>query len=101
MTAGASLKPDSASSSPASRGGSGTRRSTENTAAESVGDSTAPMSTASCQLMSSSRCAATATTPTDAAVPRTASDPAAGTAWRMSRHEVVRPPSARITTSAA
>ena len=36
MTTGASLKPDSASSIPASRRGSGTRRSTEKTAAASV-----------------------------------------------------------------
>ena len=49
ITTGASLKPDSASSRPPSRGGSGTLRSTEKTAAESVGASTAPISSASCQ----------------------------------------------------
>ena len=38
MTTGASLKPDSASSIPVIRRGSGTRRSTENTAAASVED---------------------------------------------------------------
>ena len=48
-TVGASLSPDSASSAPVRRSGSGTRRSTENTAAASVGDVTAPSSTASCQ----------------------------------------------------
>ena len=46
-TVGASLRPDSASSAPVSRRGSGTTRSTENTAAASVGDVTAPSSTAS------------------------------------------------------
>ena len=101
MTTGASLKPDSASSSPPSRGGSGTLRSTENTAAESVGASTAAMSSASCHPTSSSRCAATPTTPTDTAVPIVASDAAAGTAERIPSQGVVRPPSARITTSAA
>ena len=45
-TTGASLKPDSASSIPVTRRGSGTRRSTEKTAAASVEDSTAPMSSA-------------------------------------------------------
>ena len=38
MTTGASLKPDSASSSPANRRGRGTLRNTENTAAASVDD---------------------------------------------------------------
>ena len=48
-TVGASLRPDSASSAPVSRRGNGTTRSTENTAAASVGDVTAPSSTASSQ----------------------------------------------------
>ena len=48
-TVGASLRPDSASSAPVTVRGSGTRRSTENTAAASVGEVTAPSSTASCQ----------------------------------------------------
>lgn len=43
MTTGASLKPDSASSAPVSRDGSGTLRRTEKTAAASVEDTTAPM----------------------------------------------------------
>ena len=43
---GASLSPDSASSAPVSRLGSGTTRSTENTAAASVGEMIAPSSTA-------------------------------------------------------
>ena len=46
-TVGASFSPDSASSAPVSRLGSGTTRSTENTAAASVGEVTAPSSTAS------------------------------------------------------
>ena len=49
-TVGASLRPDSASSAPVSRFGSGTTRSTENTAAASVGDVTAPSRTAVSQL---------------------------------------------------
>ena len=48
-TVGASLRPDSASSAPTSRCGSGTTRSTENTAAASVGEQTAPSRTASSQ----------------------------------------------------
>lgn len=43
MTTGASLKPDSASSTPVTRAGSGTLRSTEKTAAASVDETTAPM----------------------------------------------------------
>ena len=41
-TVGASLRPDSASSAPRSRCGIGTLRSTEKTAAASVGEVTAP-----------------------------------------------------------
>ncbi len=62
MTAGASLKPDSASRSPPSRLGSGTTRSTENTAAASVLDTMAPSNRASCQFMPSSQCTAAAVT---------------------------------------
>ena len=43
ITTGASLKPDSASSTPVSRDGSGTLRRTEKTAAASVEETTAPM----------------------------------------------------------
>ena len=46
-TVGASLRPDSASSAPDSRFLIGATRSTENTAAASVGDVTAPSSQAS------------------------------------------------------
>ncbi len=52
-TVGASFSPDSDSSVPINRRGSGTTRSTENTAAASVGDVTAPSSTASSQGMPS------------------------------------------------
>ena len=48
-TVGASLKPDSASRAPVIRRGNGTTRSTENTAAASVGEVTAPSRTASSQ----------------------------------------------------
>ena len=47
---GASLRPDSASREPVSLRGNGTCRSTENTAAASVGEVIAPSSTASSQL---------------------------------------------------
>ena len=49
MTTGASLNPDSASSIPLSRRGSGTVLSTENTAAASVELRIAPMSSATVQ----------------------------------------------------
>ena len=48
-TVGASLRPDSASSAPVSRLGSGTTRRTENTAAASVGEQIAPSRIASSQ----------------------------------------------------
>ena len=53
MITGASLTPDSASSVPASRALSGTRRSVEKIAAASVDDRIAPHSTASCHRRSS------------------------------------------------
>ena len=52
-TVGASLSPDSASSVPSTDDLSGTLRRTENTAAASVGDVTAPISTDVSQLRSS------------------------------------------------
>ena len=52
-TVGASLKPDSASRAPVIRRGSGTTRITENTAAASVGEVTAPRRTASSHGMPS------------------------------------------------
>ena len=76
MTAGASLKPDSASSRPATRRGSGSTRSTENTAAASVDDTMAPRSSASCQSIPSSRCAPAAVTTMLTTTPTVASAPA-------------------------
>ena len=101
MTTGASLKPDSASSMPARRRGSGTTRSTENTAAASVEASTAPSRNACTHSTPSRRWAPTATTTTDTAVPTVASTPAGATADRIVDQRVVSPPSARITASAA
>src|SRR6202011_4525007 len=72
-TGGASLKPDSASSSPATRRGNGTTRSTENIAAASVDETIAPSSRASCQFMPSSQCAPAAVTSVDTTMPTVAS----------------------------
>ena len=69
MTTGASLKPDSASSIPDSRLGSGTLRSTAKTAAASVEVTMAPMSSEIVHDSGSSVCAATATTRTDTTTP--------------------------------
>ena len=93
MTAGASLNPDSASSSPATRRGRGTTRSTENTAAASVTDTTAPSSSANCQSIPSSRCAPAAVTTMLTATPTVASTPAGASTRRTSANRVVRPPS--------
>ena len=71
-TVGASLSPDSASRAPVSFFGSGTTRSTENTAAASVGDVTAPSSRASSQGSPSRWCDPTATTATEIATPTVA-----------------------------
>src|SRR5437867_4791004 len=73
-TAGGSLSPDSPSSVPDSRGGSGSLRSTENTAAASVGASTAPSSRASRQPRSSSQRVTTATTSALITTPTVARD---------------------------
>ena len=101
MTAGASLKPDSASSRPASRRGNGSTRSTEKTAAASVEDTMAPSSSASCQSIRSSRCAPTAVITVLITTPTVASAAAGASTLRMSANLVVRPPSTRMTASAA
>ena len=101
MITGASLKPDSASRIPDRREGSGRRRSTEKTAAASVGASTAPSRVAMRQSAPISQCAVAATTTMLTAVPTVASAIAAGTPARTSDQRVVMPPSARIRTSAA
>ena len=100
MTVGASLKPDSASSMPASRAGSGSRRRTEKTAAASVEASTAPRISAVRQSAPSRVCTATATTMTLTPTPSVAIASAVGTDLRTWRQLVVRPPSARINASA-
>ena len=81
-TAGGSLSPDSPSRMPDSRGGSGSLRSTENTAAASVGASTAPSSSASRQPRSSSQRVTAATTSTLTTTPTVARLSAAGAAAR-------------------
>src|SRR5215469_10558308 len=99
-TAGGSLSPDSASSVPDSWGGSGSLRRTENTAAASVGASTAPSRKASRQPSDSSQWDTSATTRMLTATPTVARMSAAGAAARACSQLVVRPPSARISTSA-
>jgi hypothetical protein len=66
-----------------------------------VDDTTAPSSAAVVQSKPSTRCAATAVTATEIAVPTVASTAAAGTVGRIVDQRVVRPPSARMTSSAA
>ena len=84
-----------------SRRGSGTRRSTENTAAASVGEVIAPSSTASCQLSPSTKWPNSAITSTLTATPIVASETPSRITGRISGQGVVRPPSARISISAA
>ena len=100
-TVGASLRPDSASSAPVSRLGSGTTRSTENTAAASVGDVTAPSSSASSQGRPRTKWDARATMVTDTATPTVANETPRRIDGRISRQLVVRPPSARMIARAA
>ena len=100
-TTGASFIPDSSSSAPASRRDTPTPRSTLNTAAASVEDSTAPHRNAVRHSRSSSTCSDTPTTPmltTTATVDSAMPTPSEG---RTASHRVVRPPSMRISTSAA
>ena len=101
MTVGASLKPDSASSRPAMRRGSGSARSTANTAAASVEDTTAPISSDTCQSKPRNRCAPRAVTSALTPTPTVASTPAGASTVLMSPQLVVRPPSIRMIASAA
>ena len=78
-----------------------TTRSTENTAAASVLEITAPSSRASCQFIPSSQCTAAAVTTVLTATPTVASTAAGARTLRMSLKRVVRPPSTRMTASAA
>ncbi len=100
MTTGASLKPDSASSIPVIRWGSGTRRRTEKTAAASVEDRMAATSRAVFQSSRRTNRAASATTPTDTSTPTVESTAAGATERRMPDHRVLRPPSDRMRMSA-
>ncbi len=101
ITAGASLKPDSASSRPATRRGRGRTRRTENTAAASVEETMAPNNSAACQLTPSTRCTPTAVTTMLTITPTVASVAAGARTLRISLNRVVKPPSTRITASAA
>jgi hypothetical protein len=99
-TTGASFIPDSSSSTPARRGRTPTPRSTLNTAAASVEESTAPHRNAARQSRPSSRCSATPTTAmltTTDTVESAMPTPSDG---RTAAHRVVRPPSARMSTRA-
>ena len=80
-TDGGSFRPDSPSSIPERIGGSGSLRSTEKTAAASVGARTAPRSSASRQPRPSSQCVHAATTPMLTTTPTVASAMAAGAAF--------------------
>src|SRR5262252_3409073 len=86
-TAGGSFSPDSASSVPASRGGSGSLRRTENTAAASVGASTAPSRKESRQSSGSSQWDTSATTTIVTATPTVASSNAAGAQARLTERQ--------------
>ena len=79
----------------------GTWRSTEKTAAESVGDVTAPSSTAIHTSSPSTKWPKRVISPTLTAMPAVASTLASAVERRMSAQRVVRPPSARMTTRAA
>ena len=98
---GASLSPLSASSAAAIRRGNGSRRNVAKTAAASVEVMTAAIRSASPQAVPSSQTSAAAVTATLTTTPTVASVIPGPTARRTSDHRVVRPPSARMTTSAA
>ena len=100
-TVGASFSPDSASRVERTRDGSGTLRSTEKTAAESVGEQTAPSRAASHGSRPSTKVPKAHITPTLTPMPTVASNPATGIEPRISTQRVVNPPSARISTRAA
>ncbi|ELS57655.1 putative Sodium/hydrogen exchanger [Streptomyces viridochromogenes Tue57] len=93
MVAGASLKPDSASSRPVTFCGSRSERRTAKTAAASVEAMIAPSSSAGCHSMPGSQCTPAAVTTTDTATPTVASTPAGARGCLVSLHRVVRPPS--------
>lgn len=76
-------------------------RRTEKTAAASVEETIAPSSIEVRQSRPTSQCAPAAVTNTLTPTPTVASTVAAGITGLTSRQLVLRPPSARITTSAA
>ena len=100
-TAAGSLRPDSSSRSRLVRVGSGSVRSAAKTAAASVEETTAPRSSAVVGSRPISPQAARATTPAVIATPTVASRPAGTPTDRNERGSVPRPPSNRITASAA
>jgi hypothetical protein len=79
---------------------SGSRRSTEKTAAASVEATTLPRISAVRHSTPSSQCATSATTTTLTATPSVASSTANGRTGRTTDHRVVNPPSARISARA-
>jgi hypothetical protein len=95
------LMPDSSSRAPASLCGTRRPRSTLNTAAASVEESTAPQSSAVRQSRPSSQCSPTLVAPILTATATVASATPGPRAERTTDQLVVRPPSARMSTSAA
>jgi hypothetical protein len=102
MTATGSLSPDSSSRVTPTRRlrESPLPRSTANTDAASVDDTTAPSSSASGQE-SPQRCASTAISPPVSATPTVARSPAGAQVFRTSLSGVLRPPSNRMSASAS
>jgi len=100
-TTGASLSPDSASSRVCSREGRRRPRATVNTAAASVGASTAPMRTAVRRSSPVIQCSGRATTKMLTATPNEARMVAGTITGRTVDGRVVRPPSARMITRPA
>ena len=98
---GASLRPDSPSSTDRTRAGRGMPRSTEKMAAESVGAVIAPIRAAWATGSFSTRWQKTATKAIEIRTPTVASSPAMLSEPLMSTHFVLNPPSARMNTRAA
>ena len=102
ITVGASLNPDSASSSPATRRGSGSDRSTEKTAAASVDATTAPSSNDELPGRTEQQVRAAGRDPhADQHTHASRAPPRGRATARIWRHSVASPPSMRITASAA
>ncbi len=99
-TVGACFRRHAASWAPRCGGGLGRGRRTANTAAASVGEVTAPSSTAVHASRPNTKWPNNAISPTLTPTPTVASTVANPAESRMSFHFVVRPPSAKMTTSA-